>query len=240
MRRDVLGDELHHGLLVELRAVLQHDERLRDLAGLLVEGGDDRGIRDLGMRQQQRLELGRRHLVALVLDELLEAVDDLELAVVVHLRDVAGVQEAVVVDGLVGRVVLAQVAEHDVRTAHPELAGLARALGGHLDLVAGLDVDELALDVGDREADGAAREVVAVGRDHVRDRAELAHAVALLHPGAEARRRPPTARPASSGAAPLIMPRTARQVVLVDERMLGERDGDRRRDEHEGASSGPG
>lgn len=41
------------------------------------------------MRQQQRLKLGRRDLVPVVLDELLAAVDDVEVAVRVDGRDVA-------------------------------------------------------------------------------------------------------------------------------------------------------
>jgi len=41
------------------------------------------------MRDQQRLQLGRGHLVALVLDELLEAVHDPGEALLVHRADVA-------------------------------------------------------------------------------------------------------------------------------------------------------
>ena len=88
---------------VSSAAGLQHDERRRDLACFVVGDADDRGIRDLRVREQQCLQLGRRHLEALVLDQLLEPVDDVEVPVGVDVADVAGVQPAVVVDRLLGR-----------------------------------------------------------------------------------------------------------------------------------------
>ncbi len=54
----------------------RHDERLRDLAGLLVGDRDHGRVGDRRVREQQRLQLGGRDLVALVLDQLLEPVDD--------------------------------------------------------------------------------------------------------------------------------------------------------------------
>jgi hypothetical protein len=54
----------------------RHDEGLRQLAGLVVGHADHGDVGDLRMGEQQRLELGGRHLEALVLDELLEPVDD--------------------------------------------------------------------------------------------------------------------------------------------------------------------
>ena len=76
----------------------EDDERLRHLAGLLVGARDDRRVGDRGVGEQHRFQLGRRHLVALVLDQLLEPVDDEEPAVLVGVADVAGVQPAVGVD----------------------------------------------------------------------------------------------------------------------------------------------
>ena len=53
----------------------------------------------VGMADEQRLELGRRHLEALVLDQLLDPVDDrYVMPSSSTTRDVAGVQPAVVVD----------------------------------------------------------------------------------------------------------------------------------------------
>ena len=93
-----------------------------DLARLVVGQPDHGGVGDCGVGEQQRLELGRRHLEALVLDELLEPVDDEEVAVGVDVADVAGVQPAVVVDRVRRRRSLFEVALHHLRAAHPHLA----------------------------------------------------------------------------------------------------------------------
>ena len=90
-----------------------------------------------GRGEQHRLELGRRHLVALVLDQLLDPVDDEPPAVLVDHADVAGVQPAVGVDEGVGLLLPAEVALHPLRAADPDLALLARA-----DVLAGRDVDQ--------------------------------------------------------------------------------------------------
>ena len=63
---------------VEVGVGLAHDERLGHLLALVVEHADDGGVGDLRVGQQQRLQLGGRHLVALVLDQLLDPVDDRE------------------------------------------------------------------------------------------------------------------------------------------------------------------
>ena len=96
--RDPLGDERLNVLGRGVPALPQHDEGGRDLAGLVVGKPDDRGVRDIGMGEQQGLELGRRDLESLVLDQLLEPVDDVDVAVRVDLGDVARVQPAVGVD----------------------------------------------------------------------------------------------------------------------------------------------
>ncbi len=62
-------------------------------------------------------------------DQLLLAVDDLEVAVVVELADVAGVEQALGVDRLTRLVGLVAVARHDDRPADQHLAVL-----GQLDL----------------------------------------------------------------------------------------------------------
>jgi len=69
----------------------------------------DGGVLDLRVRDEERLELGRRHLEPLVLDDLLEPVDDEDLVVVVDIADVAGVQPAVLVDGVLCRLKVVQV-----------------------------------------------------------------------------------------------------------------------------------
>ena len=100
----------------------QHDEGGRDLAGLVVGEADHRGVGDLRVGEQQRLELGRRHLEALVLDELLEPVDDEQVPVGVDVADVAGVQPAVGVDRVGRGLRVVEVALHHLRTPDPDLA----------------------------------------------------------------------------------------------------------------------
>src|SRR5207253_1208584 len=81
-------------------------------------------------------------------DHLLLAVDDEEVAILVHANDVARVQPAV--PQRKGRLVRsAPITVHQVRPTNAELPGLAR-----IDLArAGLDVDDLALDVRHRDTD---------------------------------------------------------------------------------------
>ncbi len=82
------------------------------------------------MREQQRLQLGGGHLQALVLDQLLGAIHDEEVALVVHEAHVAGVVPAVAVEAVRGLLGPVEIALHDLRPADPQLALLAdRQLG---------------------------------------------------------------------------------------------------------------
>ena len=114
------GDEGHQ--LLRRRLALRHDERLRHLAGRLVGAGDHRGVGDRGVGEQDRLQFGRGDLVALVLDQLLEPVDDREPAVRVGNAEVAGVQPPLGVDRLRRGLGPVEVALHDERPAHADLA----------------------------------------------------------------------------------------------------------------------
>ena len=76
-------------------ALLQDDERLHPLAGLIVGHADHRTLQDLRVTEQHLLDLGRVHVEPGHQDHVLHAVDDVEVAVLVHHRDVAGVQPAV-------------------------------------------------------------------------------------------------------------------------------------------------
>jgi hypothetical protein len=171
---------------------------------------------------EQRLELGGRHLVALVLDELLDAIDEHDVAVLVGAADVAGVQPAIGVDRPRGGLGVVEVAAHDLRAAHAHLAVLA---GAELD--AGGQFGDLALGAGDRRPDGAGAVTSRVGRRDVGDGARLGHPVALHDRAADA---------PGGGLGHLRAQRRgarvdelqARQVVAVDERALGQREDDRR------------
>ncbi len=71
---------------------------------------DDGGVGDGGVGDEHGLELGGGDLEALVLDELLEPVHDEDLVVVVDEADVSGVQPPVLVDGVLGRLRIIQIA----------------------------------------------------------------------------------------------------------------------------------
>ena len=73
---------------------LQHDERVRRLAPLLVRQADDRRFLHRGMAQQHALDLDRRDVLAAADDHVLEAVADLDVAVRMDDRGVAGVEPA--------------------------------------------------------------------------------------------------------------------------------------------------
>ena len=106
---------------------LEDDVRLGHLARLLVRLAHHGGVEDGGMRDQQRLELGGRHLQPLVLDQLLGAIDDEEEPLVVDVSHVAGVVPAFPVEAIGGLLGPAQIPLHDLRPADPQLA--LRALG---------------------------------------------------------------------------------------------------------------
>ena len=126
-------------------------------------------------------------------------------------RDVAGVQPAVGVEHLGGRVRAVQIALHDLRAADQQLAGLARALDGRVDVAP----------VSGRPAwpRCSASSSPTVERsmssrssgDRVRHRARLGHAVALADRAVQPSRRPPT-RARRRGA------RRPRRSTLIDDR----------------------
>src|SRR5205085_3053985 len=82
--------------------------RLEDDPGhdLLAVGGaghaDDLGIADRGMGVQVLLDLARIDVLAAADDHVLDTADDVDVALGVHGREVAGVHPAGVVDGATG------------------------------------------------------------------------------------------------------------------------------------------
>ena len=123
------------------------------------------------MLVQHLLDLARVDVVAAADDHVFLAVDDEEVAVLVHRGHVAGVEPAALHD-LLGGVRAAQVALHDVVAADHDLADLALR-----DLVV-VVVDDLHLDALDRRPDRA-RLAVAVGVVEGRHRRRLGQPVAL-------------------------------------------------------------
>ncbi|ONM28185.1 Ubiquitin ligase SINAT3 [Zea mays] len=109
---------------------------------------EDGGVLDGRVRQQDGLQLGRGDLEALVLDELLDAVHDEHVAVVVDVPDVARVEPPRGVDGALRLLLLPVVALHHGLAPHADLP--RRVLGQRPPRVG---VHELHLQVGQDEAD---------------------------------------------------------------------------------------
>ena len=74
---------------------LEHHERVRRLAPLLVRHADDRDFLDRVVTQQHRLDLDRRNVLAAADDHVLQAIGDLHVAVGMHDGGIAGVEPAV-------------------------------------------------------------------------------------------------------------------------------------------------
>src|SRR5215468_6122511 len=115
-----------HQLLLRCRGP-QHDKGLGYLPGQLVGAADDRRVRHRRVGQQHGLELGRRHLVSLVLDQFLDPVGHVEPPGVVDGDDVARVNPSVGVDRGPGCPRIAEIPAHRARRADQELARLAGA-----------------------------------------------------------------------------------------------------------------
>src|SRR5215470_12846958 len=108
-----------HQLLLRCRGP-QHDKGLGYLPGQLVGAADDRRVRHRRVGQQHGLELGRRHLVSLVLDQFLDPVGHVEPPGLVGGDDVAGVDPSVGVDRGRGRPRIAEISAHRARRADQE------------------------------------------------------------------------------------------------------------------------
>src|SRR5579875_2864906 len=161
----VCGDALTHVFaeLVRCRlgALTEGDCGADLLAPLVMRDAEHRGLADGRVLVEHLLDLARVDVVAAADDELLLAVDDEEVAVLVDPAHVAGVQPAVD-DGLRRGLRPLPVAAHHVVALDHDLADLA---DGHLGTVV---VDDLHLYAGDRGADraGLARAVAVVERGH--------------------------------------------------------------------------
>jgi hypothetical protein len=114
--------------LAERVARAGDDQRLRRLAPLRVGDADHRHLEDAGMTADDLLDLARVDVGAPADDHVLLAIGDEQIAILVEVADVAGVQPAAA-QGLGRRLRLVPVAlHHDVAAYHDlaELAGRAR------------------------------------------------------------------------------------------------------------------
>src|SRR4051794_7772900 len=86
--RDVLAD-LVDEVVRALEVALERHERRDRLAGVLVALADARGLGDLRVRDDRRLDLRRRHAMARDVDDVVDAPDDPEVVVAVLAGGVA-------------------------------------------------------------------------------------------------------------------------------------------------------
>src|SRR6185369_11138030 len=99
VRREQLGDVVGQ-LFGRRRLTARHDPRDNPLAEVVVRFAGDGRLRDAGVFEQRVFDLARADLVAAALDQVGRlAPDDLDVAVAVTRRHVAGAEPAVVERG---------------------------------------------------------------------------------------------------------------------------------------------
>ncbi len=128
-------------------AGLEHDDRHRHLAEPLVRGRHHGALQDRRVGRERVLDVDRRDVLAAPDDDVLRAVLDQDVALLVEGGHVAGVEPAVA-DRRRRRVRIAVVAHHDRVAADDDLADLL-AVGPH---VVAVGVDDPHRDARDRPA----------------------------------------------------------------------------------------
>ena len=116
-----------------------------DLAEFGMGLADDGCILDIRMPDEDVLDLGRRHLKSLSLDQLFQTIDDRDVAFVVLPAQIPGTQPPVN-QGQSRRFGVLIVAVHHLRSANPELPDFVRG-----QFPAGQGIDDLILRVGHGE-----------------------------------------------------------------------------------------
>ena len=98
--RHVLPAPVDDGLRLDAAAPLgaRHDHRLDRLAAVRVLGADHARLLNGRVLVHERLDLGRPNLVARRVDHALQAVDDEEIALLIHAAEIAAAKEALAVD----------------------------------------------------------------------------------------------------------------------------------------------
>src|SRR5437016_482242 len=170
--REAFFTERDDLVLRRVRASLQDDEGFDGLAAIRVRNPDRRRLRDRRVHEQDLLNLSRIDVVAGTQDQVLLAVYDGEISVLVHLRDVAG-QEPSVLQDRRRLLRLVPISLHHLRTPDRELADLARRdLAGCI-----FRVHELRVRVGERDPDAFLHDPI--DRVAVRDRGRFREAIAF-------------------------------------------------------------
>mmetsp|Transcript_1260 Transcript_1260/g.3092 ORF Transcript_1260/g.3092 Transcript_1260/m.3092 type:complete len:251 (-) Transcript_1260:918-1670(-) len=146
----------------------------RDLSILLIRNWDNASINDIWVSKNNSFELSRGNREALNLDELLETISDVDVAIFVNLSNVTSVEPSIFSEGSASLLNIVEIALHDLRTTDAELALLANTKG----LARGY-VDNLSLGVGNGGTSTAGLDaVIRVASSKGR---ELRHSPKLLH-----------------------------------------------------------
>ena len=143
-------------MLLGHAGLVRHDIERDLLTGIGIRQADDRAFQHVRMLGHRGLDLVGIDVEARDEDHVLLAVDDAQIAVVVHRADVAGAEESVRRHDFRRLVRTLPVAGHIHRRADRDLAGVAV-----LHLIA-VVVEDLDLDAGHGQADRAG-EFLAVG-----------------------------------------------------------------------------
>src|SRR6478672_8814313 len=147
---DVVAQLLDDVLAAVARLLAQDHERAHRLAGVLVRGAHDRGLRDLRVGHQRRLDLGGGEPVAGHVHHVVDAAEEPDVAVLVLLRAVAGEVEALLAEarpvGVLEPLVVAPQGAQHRRPGLGQDQVAARAVRDRFAVV----VDDLGGDPGDR------------------------------------------------------------------------------------------
>src|SRR5699024_150082 len=119
-----VGDPAHELLCPQLGALTSYDECARDLQAIALRA-DDTDVCDIRVGKQKAFQLGRRDVIALVLNYFLGAVNDSQPAIFSEVGDVAGTQPTAFDESFGVGLLVVQVALHYLRAAHENFAGLA-------------------------------------------------------------------------------------------------------------------
>src|SRR2546428_410480 len=134
---------------------LQDHERLYRLAAAWIGDTDRRGFSDRGMHEQDLLDFPRVHVEAGAKDHVLLPVDDVEVAIRVHLGQVAR-EEPTVAEDHPRFLQFVPIAFHHLWTADRKLPDLAlRQLSRRV-----VGIDHLRVRVGERDADALLHDAV--------------------------------------------------------------------------------
>ena len=208
--------------------VAQLDEGLDHLAAVLVRNAADRDLGDRRVQVDRLLDHARIDVEAAGDDQVLDPVDQIDVAVLVHVADVAGAQAAEA-ERLLGLVLALPVAGHDLRAGDADLTLLAQ--GQHPVRI--VERDDLDDGAGQRQA-GRVRPAGAGKGVDGHHRRGLGQAVALdqraardaLELGLDRARQRRPARDAVFEAGEIVV---VQRLVLVDRRIDGRHGEEHRR-----------